>query len=71
MEIKEIIISGLMVFMLSIILVQAGVPIDYVGAGVMLLQIAVLLFIKTPYFERYLDMRERHRKLNRKELRLD
>lgn len=65
METKEIIIFGIMFFMLSIILVLAGVHIDYVGMGIIVLQVAILIFVKSPYFKNYLVMRENHKKYNK------
>lgn len=71
--IKDIIIFGIMLLMLSIISVQAGVHIDYVGLGVMIILASCIIIVKfrTDLFWRYIDMRERHKKVNRRELRLD
>lgn len=71
--IKDIIIFGIMLLMLSIISVQAGVHIDYVGLGVMIILASCIIIVKfrPDLFWRYIDMRERHKKVNRRELRLD
>jgi len=68
--IKDTLIFGIMLLMLSIILVQAGVHIDYVGLGVMIILASCILIIKIrpDLFWRYVDMRENHKKINREEL---
>ena len=70
--IKDTLIFGVMLLMLSIILVQAGVHIDYVGLGVMILLSSCILIIKIrpDLFWKYVDMRENHKKINREELGL-
>lgn len=68
--IKDIIIFGIMLLMLSIILVQAGVHIDYVGLGVMIFLTSCILVVKLrpKWFWKYINMRENHRRYNREQL---
>jgi len=49
-------------------LLELGVPVDYIGLGLVILQLLILLFVKSPYFKSYLEMREKHKQLNREYL---
>ena len=56
---------GVAVFIISAILVNAGVHIDYVGMGVALLFASLIIFVNTTYFHQWLDQRELIKQKNR------